>query len=160
MPWSNKRKHISEYNDSCRAIEHTVNWRGPSQSPPAISPSLPDFLWVLESLPIVVLLLRCCCCASLRDIKPVIRTLAYKDMWDTVLKLTKFIGISQFKVSDRLRQCCAVFFWVIILLSIWGGHRKSEQKKITKKNSWITELSSKSRLNIDKTHHHCVSHYV
>ena len=79
MPSSNKRKHVPEYNKSCSVIKHTVNWCGPLQSSPGISPPLPASLSVLESLPAVVLLLRCCVVTSLRDIKPIIKTLAYKD---------------------------------------------------------------------------------
>ena len=78
MPSSNKRKHVSEYNKSCRVIKHTVNWCGPLQSSPGISPPLPASLSVLKSLPTVVLL-GCCMVTSLRDIKPIIKTLAYKD---------------------------------------------------------------------------------
>ena len=78
MPTSNKRKHVPQYNKSCRVIKHTVYWWGPLQLPLSIFPSLPASLSVLESLPTVVLLC-CCMVTSLRDIKPIIRTLAYKD---------------------------------------------------------------------------------
>ena len=59
-------------------VKHTVKWRGPLVSPPGISPSLPAFPSVLESLPVVVVLPRCCCGDEPERNKSVIRTLAYQ----------------------------------------------------------------------------------